>query len=229
MVIKELGDLYSKFGKRVPWHVDWEITYRCQNKCKHCYLMHKDKDIKLELDTRIVHRTLDELKQLGTVEIGFTGGDPFLYQGFFDVLSHASKNNFNIIIFTSGVGISQHDIKSLLQHNIVKMEFTFFGDNEKTHDAFTSNDGSFNRMLETVSLLHERGIHCIAKMIITSQNKNQVQNLKHRMENMGVSFSFDPHIWRPYHGTEDDIKNYRISSEDMLKYYQWQHINYVSN
>ena len=219
MIVKELGQLFLKFKYNVPWHVDWEITYCCQNRCRHCYLMHTMPDKQKEIPCNIIFKTLEELKELGTAEIGFTGGDPFLYSDFLDVIQYASKLGFNIIILTSGQSIFMHTISILKKCNISKMEFTFFGAQEETHDWFTRTTGSFKKMITAIDALVQHNIKCIGKMIVTKHNYHEIDQVRELCKNMKIDFSYDPHIWKPYDGTEEDVNYLRLSKTEMEKYY----------
>src|ERR1041385_6775735 len=73
----------------VPWQVHWDLTYACQLKCQHCYQMNLDWNRKGELSTGRVLETLDELVELGTQELTFSGGDPFVRKDFLGIVERA--------------------------------------------------------------------------------------------------------------------------------------------
>lgn len=57
------------------------------------------------LDNDVVIKTIDEAILLGAKTICFSGGEPFLYCHFENILKYLSKpeyNNVNIVIYTSG-------------------------------------------------------------------------------------------------------------------------------
>ena len=61
--------------RKIPSRVMFELTYRCNFRCLHCYL---SPDKKKELGTEEVFSILCQLKDAGTFHIGFTGGEIFL-------------------------------------------------------------------------------------------------------------------------------------------------------
>src|SRR4030065_1599223 len=83
--------------KDFNFFIQWHLTERCNLRCRHCYQGRK----------RIPEMTPDEVKQeidgademfqawekeygiLVSPSVHFTGGEPFLYKGLWDVLSHA--------------------------------------------------------------------------------------------------------------------------------------------
>ena len=57
--------------------VQFELTFRCNEKCKHCYCP-RENDIKSELTTDEIKHIIDELKEMNVVDLTFTGGDLFM-------------------------------------------------------------------------------------------------------------------------------------------------------
>jgi MoaA/NifB/PqqE/SkfB family radical SAM enzyme len=50
--------------RQVPLSVHFDLTYRCNERCIHCYVDHDDRG---EMDTAEVRRVLEELSQAGTL------------------------------------------------------------------------------------------------------------------------------------------------------------------
>jgi MoaA/NifB/PqqE/SkfB family radical SAM enzyme len=84
-----------------PLRVMFELTYRCNFKCPHCYVPFKYRKCK-ELETKEVFAILDQLKDIGCFYLGFTGGEPFMRKDILDILWYAKKKGFEIIIYTNG-------------------------------------------------------------------------------------------------------------------------------
>ena len=71
--------LKARFLKRkIPLFVGWELTNRCNLKCRYCGVAHAVRGG--ELDTQRILLMVDGLKLLGTRFISFTGGEPLLQQ-----------------------------------------------------------------------------------------------------------------------------------------------------
>ena len=54
----------------VPWAVHLDVTYRCNERCVHCYLDHDDRG---EMTTSEIKSVLDQLVQAGTFFLTFSG------------------------------------------------------------------------------------------------------------------------------------------------------------
>ena len=68
--------LKSKLLKKSsPLTVGWSLTNRCNHECKYCGIPNVKSN---ELTTEQIFSIIDELSELGTKIIQFTGGEPLL-------------------------------------------------------------------------------------------------------------------------------------------------------
>ncbi|MGC9469022.1 MAG: radical SAM protein, partial [Anaerolineae bacterium] len=74
-------------GKRVPLSGSLELTFRCNLRCKHCYLdgVHDGIPGQEELTTEEWYDLLDQMADMGTLWLLMTGGEPFVRPDFLDI------------------------------------------------------------------------------------------------------------------------------------------------
>ena len=95
----------------VPLSVHFDLTYRCNERCVHCYLDHDDHG---EMTTGEVRSVLDQLAAAGTLFLIFSGGELLLRKDFFEFLAlYARSLGFDVKLKTngsaeSGAGRSAH-------------------------------------------------------------------------------------------------------------------------
>ncbi len=93
-MIKELD--YKEFVRglssvsleqRLPLRAAFELTYRCNFQCLHCYLPPERRSLKAgkELSGRQVFSILEQMRDIGVIFVGFTGGEVFLRKDIFDI------------------------------------------------------------------------------------------------------------------------------------------------
>jgi MoaA/NifB/PqqE/SkfB family radical SAM enzyme len=82
----------------IPLSVQLDLTYRCNERCVHCYLDHDDHG---EMTTSEIKDVLDQLAEAGVFFLSLSGGEPFMRRDFFDLLEHARRLLFNVKVFTS--------------------------------------------------------------------------------------------------------------------------------
>ena len=92
----------------------------CNITCRNCYIESSPSNDRLEYITAAEAAVfLDEAKALGTREIGFTGGEPFLNPEFPQMLSDALARGFEVLLLTNAMLPMQrpHIKKSLIALN----------------------------------------------------------------------------------------------------------------
>jgi len=87
------------FNRHLPLFVSWELTNRCNLKCRYCDVWKLNSE---ELPTDTVLSMVDELKNLGTKFISFTGGEPLLRKDIDEILSHCKTNGLYASLNSNG-------------------------------------------------------------------------------------------------------------------------------
>lgn len=102
---------YAQFGEglykeavanRIPLGGSFELTFRCNLRCVHCYCNLKPNDqdeIEKELATEEVFNILDQVAEAGCLWLLITGGEPLLRPDFLEVYTYAKKKGFIITLF----------------------------------------------------------------------------------------------------------------------------------
>src|SRR5271154_6382721 len=98
------------FNLRVPLAVHMDVTYRCNERCVHCYLDHDDKG---EMTTAEIKDVLDQMADAGVFFLTFSGGEVFLRRDFFELLEYARRLMFNVKIKTNAVMINEKKARRL--------------------------------------------------------------------------------------------------------------------
>lgn len=84
--------------KSIPFRATIELTYRCNLKCVHCYIT-EDK-FKKELSLNEICSILDQLADLGCLHLSITGGEIFIREDIFEILTYAKKKGFKFPLLT---------------------------------------------------------------------------------------------------------------------------------
>ena len=90
MTVKEVflerldgGNAQRALDLGVPLSVQLDVTYRCNERCVHCYLDHDDHG---EMTTAEICGVLDQLAEAGIFFLIFSGGEVFMRRDFFEIL-----------------------------------------------------------------------------------------------------------------------------------------------
>jgi len=90
-LMQEMNERAAELG--VPMGVHLDVTYRCNERCVHCYLDHDDHG---EMTTAEVKDVLEQLAEAGTFFLTLSGGEVLMRRDFFEILEHARRLLFNV-------------------------------------------------------------------------------------------------------------------------------------
>jgi len=163
---------------RLPLEGSIDLTYRCNNNCRHCWLWipenspEKEKELSLEEIKRIV----DEARSMGCQKWILSGGEPMLREDFSEIFDYITRNSIGYSINTNGTLITPR-IARLMKRKGRKW-VALYGATADVHDHITRNPGSFDAVMRGISCLKEAGAAFVAQIIPMKDNYHQFEDMK---------------------------------------------------
>src|SRR5882757_5732404 len=183
------------FGQRAPLEAAIEVTRRCPLECLHCYnnlpmgdLSARNRELSKEEHIRL----LDDLSDLGTFWLLYSGGEIFARKDFLEIYTYAKKKGFLITLFTNGTLINDKIADYLAEWPPFSIEITLYGRTKETYEALTGIPGSYERCLRGIDHLRQRKLPLKLKTVPTTINKHEVVAMKDFVEQeLHLDFKFD--------------------------------------
>lgn len=200
--------------KKIPIYTFFEITRRCNLKCRHCYV---SKERRRELSYREVVSIIDQLKEKNCLILNFSGGEVFMRKDFLDIARYARKNGFAVKIFTNGTLIDSRNADALAQIKPLRVEVTIFSVREEVHDSITGVKGSLKESLEALELLSKRNVRLRIKSTLMQENKDCYKEIISLAESLGAKYQFDLNIIPRFDGLKRAL-NLRLHGEDISRF-----------
>jgi len=148
-----------------------------------------------ELTTEEHFRLLDQLVEMGTFWILYSGGEIFARKDFLEIYTYAKQKGFLLTLFTNGILINERIADHLVEWPPFAIEITLYGRTKSTYEALTGIPGSYERCLRGIELLRERGLPLKLKTVPTTINKHEVFAMKRfAEEELGLEFKFDAQV-----------------------------------
>ena len=188
-LMQDMGARAVRLG--IPLRVQLDLTYRCNERCVHCYLDHDDHG---ELTLAEISSLLDQLAGAGVFFLTVSGGEIFLRRDLFDILAHARRLLFAVKIKTNAVLIRQEQARRLADLNLDGVQISVYSDRPEIHDGITLVPGSLERSLAAARLLRAAGVKVTFANVLMRQNAGDYLAVKALAEEMGAGFSVDPTI-----------------------------------
>lgn len=186
------NDVSDEFAEsRKLFSATIELTYRCNERCRHCYVY--DEGGK-ELSTEQVKKLLDDLHDMGVLAILFTGGEVFVRNDIFEILEYAHEKHFAIDIFTNGALLDGDKIIKLKALWLKGIHFSVYSHIPEKHDAITQVKGSFEKTLKALKSCSLIGIPTKIKAPIFSETIDDVEGIISLARKVGASISINNDI-----------------------------------
>lgn len=187
--------------KRIPFAATIELTKKCHLNCCHCYVNHQRPGLELNLEE--LNDLVDQLIDLGTFIVAFSGGEVFLKNNFRELLKNTAQKNIGIKVLTSATLMRPEDVTLFKELNIMEIGISLYSATPEIHDRITGYQGSFNQSLEMMKQLLDAGITVSGRMPVMNLNQNQIKPLHKLLTNLGAIPLFDLNIT----SSEDHIRN----------------------
>ena len=209
--------------KRTPLAFTLEITARCNNGCRHCYINLPASDS----HARSQELSLDEILDIAAqaVEIGsmwclLTGGEPLLRPDFPDIYLALKRMGLLVGVFTNATFIGQRHVDLFRRYPPRGMEVTVYGVTQRTYEAVTRREGSFAAFQRGLGLLLENGVPVNLKTMALRSNLHELKEIADfcRRHTKGY-YRFDPLLHLRYDRDSQrnaDIRGERLSPEEIV-------------
>jgi radical SAM protein with 4Fe4S-binding SPASM domain len=157
-------------------YLQLHITERCNLNCKHCYLGSKGmRSLNFETATKAIR----EFGEIGW-KLLVTGGEPLLYERFWDILSYASKFPIRVEVLSNGTLITDEIAERMSKH-VHSIQISLDGMKEG-HEALRGL-GSFEKTISGIKAAKKYISVSIATMI-HAKNINEFDDLKELVEDL---------------------------------------------
>ncbi len=178
--------------RHVLYSLVLELTYRCNEKCVHCYLpdMRKGK----ELSLAEIEMLLDQFAALGGFLVQLTGGEALLRKDFSQVLDAVVQRGLVPSITTNLTLLDDHLLRTIIDAAPFSVGCSVYSARPELHDAITKVKGSFAKTMAAATKLRKSGIPVILKsplMRDTAPHWREIEQLAHDAD---CASQFDLHI-----------------------------------
>jgi radical SAM protein with 4Fe4S-binding SPASM domain len=195
-----------------PLSVHFDLTYRCNERCVHCYLDHEDHG---ELTTAECLAVMKELASAGTLFLTFSGGEIFLRPDLYEILAEARRLHFDLSLKTNALLVTEERAARLREYGVRRVQISVYSDIPEVHDAITKVPGSLQRTLAAIPLLLEQGLQVKLACPLMRENLLAYRGVMALAEKLGVPYVLDLTITPMMDGNEAPLAH-RIPVSSLL-------------
>lgn len=175
----------------IPLSVQLDLTYRCNERCVHCYLDHHDHG---EMTTAEIKDLLDQMAEAGVFYLTISGGEIMMRRDFFAILEHARARTFCIKLKTNGILIGEKEADRLKSLGVESVQVSIYSHRPEIHDAITKLPGSLKQSIDAIRRLRCRGLRVIVANVLMTRNAMDYPGVQQLARELDAQFIMDPTV-----------------------------------
>ena len=186
-------DVYSYFKRRAfeshsLFSVEIDVTSKCNANCPFCFQGNHNNANPDELSLTRMIGLLDELRELGTYYIGFSGGEPFARDDFIEILAAAKQRGFRISLITNAMLLTKEQIDRMKEMNVDHVSVSFHSIVPETYlKCFGIKDEScYYTALENIRYMVSKGFSLGIALTVTNLNIEDIPATAKFFSELGI-------------------------------------------
>ena len=164
-----------------------ELTYRCPLHCVFCYNPVDYATTSAELSTDDWLRVLREARAAGSVQCGFSGGEPMLRDDLEVLVAEAHRLGFYTNLLTSGVGLTESRAAALKQAGLDHIQLSFQDSTRELND-FLSHTKTFDLKQRTAALIKSHGWPMVLNCVVHRLNIDYIDKIIELAVELGAEY-----------------------------------------
>jgi radical SAM protein with 4Fe4S-binding SPASM domain len=189
-----------------------ELTSRCNERCVHCYIPHKNKTS--DIEPALFYDVLDQCRAMGLLSITLSGGEPLSHPNFLEFLRKAKGNDLSINILSNLTLLNDEIITEMKENRLSSVQVSLYSMKPEIHDSITKLPGSFIKTLGAIHKLIENDIPIQISCPVMKQNKNCSVDVLNWGQSHKIRTVTDYIMMARYDHTTSNLDN-RLSLEEV--------------
>ena len=183
--MEKAGSVPSKPGN--PLWLLAEVTYKCPLHCVFCYNPVDYTRYGEELSTDDWLRVLRQGRELGSTQLGFSGGEPLVRDDLEIMVSEARKLGYYSNLITSGVGLNEKRIAAFKEGGLDHIQLSFQDSTREMND-FLSSTKTFALKQKVAKLIKQYDYPMVLNCVLHRHNIDHVQQILEMAEAMDAEY-----------------------------------------
>lgn len=173
--------------------VIWNLTRRCNLKCRHCYTTSADVAFPGELSTEQALGVIDDLASFRIPALILSGGEPLSRPDFFELAAYARTKVRYLALSTNGTRIEGEAAEKVAQIGFDYVGISIDGVGA-TNDWFRGKEGAFEEALTGAQNCKSLGIKVGLRFTPTEDNAEQLPSILDLCEAEGINKFYMSHL-----------------------------------
>ncbi|WP_241613164.1 pyrroloquinoline quinone biosynthesis protein PqqE [Rosenbergiella epipactidis] len=154
-----------------------ELTYRCPLQCPYCSNPLDFARAKEELTTAQWIDVFKQARAMGSVQLGFSGGEPLTRKDLPELISAARELGFYTNLITSGIGLTAKKLDLFAEAGLDHIQISFQASDETLNAALAGSKKAFTQKLEMAKAVKAHGYPMVLNFVLHRHNIDQIDRI----------------------------------------------------
>ncbi|MBU1131070.1 radical SAM protein [Patescibacteria group bacterium] len=194
----------------VPINVNLELTGRCNQRCRGCYLDNFDAK---GLIKQHLFRLGNDLLAENSLFLLLTGGEIFLRPDAMEIMNYYTKLGFILEIKTNGSLLNDKIIKDLSALTLLDVQISIYEVSDGWSD-YTQTVYPIKQIECSVKAMADAGIPLTLSVLVGKHNIDRIREIHDYLLRLGVNIFYSPYI-TPNRSGNGKATSFRLSAKEM--------------
>jgi MoaA/NifB/PqqE/SkfB family radical SAM enzyme len=218
-----------------PSHAQIGVTNACPQGCAYCY--NKQKTGK-PMDRATILRTVDDLKRMGVVWLGLTGGEPLLSKHLVEIVETAA-DGCAVKLFTTGCTLTPQRAADLKRGGLTYVSVSLDSPDEAEHDRIRRYPGAYRAALQAIDIFQSLGgVHVSVSSVLGKDmlREDRVEELLGFLAGLGIDEAWLSEckpavqgLWSPDEVISEDERRMLLAVQDRHNKAGGMTVNYLGH
>ncbi|MDF2180776.1 pyrroloquinoline quinone biosynthesis protein PqqE [Neptuniibacter sp. CAU 1671] len=172
-----LGAVESTKTHGKPLWLLAELTYKCPLQCPYCSNPLDFADFAGELTTQEWLDVFQQGRDLGAVQLGFSGGEPLVRQDLIQLIGGAHEMGYYTNLITSGVGLNERKMAEFHQAGLDHIQVSFQASDESVNSMLSGSEKAFQQKLKMAREVKAQGYPMVLNFVTHRHNIDRIDRI----------------------------------------------------
>ena len=194
--------------------VVWNVTNRCNLRCKHCYISAEDRKYGNELTTEEAEEFITDLAEMRAPVLLLSGGEPLIRSDIFHLSRFGTDRGLRVVLSTNGTLITPEMAKSIEKSGMQYAGVSLDG-LQAIHDEFRSLSGALEKALAGIRNCMDADVKTGVRFTVNKFNREDLPGVIDLLVEEGVPRFCMYHL--VYSGRGKEMVEMDTSHEEKLE------------
>lgn len=183
--------------KNIPMDGSLELLPLCNMNCDMCYVRLSRQELEQQGRVRAGDEWLAlgrQMVEAGTLFLLLTGGEPLMHPDFKEIYCGLRKMGLILTVNTNGTLIDEAWADFFAKYKPRRINITLYGADEETYRTLCHYSGGFEKVMNAVHLLQDRGVDVKLAGSVARRNAQDFSRMSAIAMELDVPLHIDPYM-----------------------------------